>query len=32
MPHPLPLQILEGDSPERYRLCFWQNCVAFTRQ
>jgi len=31
MPHPMPLQIHEGDAPGRYRLCLGRNCVRFHR-
>jgi len=31
MERPMPLQILEGDSPGRYRLCLGRNCVPFHR-
>jgi hypothetical protein len=31
MQRPMPLQILDGDAPGRYRLCFGRNCVRFHR-
>jgi hypothetical protein len=31
MEHPMPLQILDGDAPGRYRLCFGRTCVPFHR-
>ena len=31
MQRPMPLQILDGDAPGRYRLCFGRTCVPFHR-
>jgi hypothetical protein len=31
MPHPMPLQIVQGDAPDRYRLCLGRNCVVLRR-
>ena len=29
--HPMPLQIVQGDSPDRYRLCLGRSCVVLRR-
>lgn len=29
--HPTPLQILDGDAPGKYRLCFGRDCVVLSR-
>jgi hypothetical protein len=31
MQHPMPLQIVQGDAPDRYRLCLGRNCVVLRR-
>jgi len=31
MPHPMPLQITQGDAPDRYRLCLGRNFVVLRR-
>jgi hypothetical protein len=31
MEHPMPLQIVQGDAPDRYRLCLGRGCVVLRR-
>jgi hypothetical protein len=31
MQHPMPLQIVPGDAPDRYRLCLGRSCVVLRR-
>jgi hypothetical protein len=32
MPHPMPLQIVQGDAADQYRLCLGRNCVVLRRR